>query len=187
MEPLVGLVRSYLALKKGDEAEKLLMARLEEAPEDGAVQNLLGEFYRAREQTDLSELAFRNALKICTDCRAPYLNLGRLLARKGQTADAIQVYREGLASAPHSADLNFALAETHLVQKEHNAAIQIYEDMLARNPDLDAAANNLAALIADFEYQDRARLTRALDLAKRLEESKNPLYLDTGGGGYYWR
>ncbi len=42
---------------------------------------------------------------------------------------------------------------------------------------LHVAANNLAALIADFEPEDKARLARALELAKPFDTSKNPFYL----------
>ena len=47
--------------------------------------------------------------------------------------------------------------------------------------------NNLAAVIADHQYDDPARLDRALKLAERFQTSENPYFLDTLGWVHYRR
>src|SRR6185312_4610956 len=64
-------------------------------------------------------------------------------------------------------------------------AIGIYDELLKRDSDIDLAANNMAALIAAYEYDDSALLEQARQLAERFAGSNNPLELDTLGWVYY--
>ncbi len=185
LDPLVGLVRSHLGRDEGKAAEDLLLARLANRPENAGLHNLLGELYRATGKNDPAAAAFRAAIDSRKDYAPAYANLAGLSLQAGNVAEAIKIYRDGLAAAPGNETLSFALATAYLVEKDYPAATEIYEAMLARNDDLPAVANNLAALIADFQYQDSDQLARALDLVKSFDASKNPFYLDTLGWVHY--
>ena len=64
-------------------------------------------------------------------------------------------------------------------------AADLYAKILARDPDLDAVANNLAELIADNDTANAAALEKAKDVAERFAVSSNPLLLDTLAWVYY--
>jgi predicted Zn-dependent protease len=68
---------------------------------------------------------------------------------------------------------------------QYQEAITLYDAILAHNPGIDAAANNLAQAITDYEYTDTAALAKARQTAERFVSSTNPLYLDTLGWVYY--
>lgn len=181
LQPLVGLLRSYIGRDEGKEAEGLLLARLATTPDNPVLHNLLGEFYLTSGKSSLAEAAFRAAIDTREDYAPGYVGLASLSMQAGNVAEAIEFYREGLAASPGDEKLSFALATAFMLEKDYPAATEIYEAMLTRNSDLPAAANNLAALIADFQYQDDAQLARALELAKIFETSTNPFLLDTLG------
>ena len=71
--------------------------------------------------------------------------------------------------------------------EDYEAAAEVFSNMLEENPRLDKAANNLAAVIADHQYDDPAKLDQALKLAERFQASENPYFLDTLGWVHYRR
>ncbi len=108
-----------------------------------------------------------------------------MLDKQGQTEEAIEVYRSGLASQPDNAVLLFPLALDYEKTGNHAEAIRTYETIVERNPDVDAAANNLAALLSDYRFDDPAMLKKALELTTRFQGSENGFFLDTLGWIYY--
>jgi len=76
-------------------------------------------------------------------------------------------------------------AETLSELGGYKESVSVYDELLARNPELDAAANNLAAIIADYEYTDPVALEKARQTAERFIGSSNPLFLDTLAWVYY--
>jgi tetratricopeptide (TPR) repeat protein len=185
IEPLSGLVQAHLGRNEEQQAEALVFKRVAEAPDNPAVHNLLGELYLATGKTDPAEAAFQAALKASKNYAPAYGNLAKIAVQAGHVDQAIARLRDGLAAAPDDEQLSLDLASAHLLQDDHRAAMDIYEAMLARNSNLPVVANNLAALIADFESEDKARLAHALELAKIFDTSKNPFYLDTLGWVHY--
>ncbi len=63
-------------------------------------------------------------------------------------------------------------------------AISIYEGILADDPGVDIAANNLASALTDHR-SDEESLRRALELAQRFRRSDMPYYQDTLGWVYH--
>jgi Flp pilus assembly protein TadD len=94
------------------------------------------------------------------------------------------VLREGLAAVPRGVPLELLYAELLRRAGRFDDAMARYEEVLARAPGNDIAANNLASLLSDHRA-DRASLERAVQLARRFERSRNPGYLDTLGWAHY--
>jgi tetratricopeptide (TPR) repeat protein len=185
IEPLAGLVRAHLGRNDDKAAEAIILKRLSEAPDNPAVHNLLGELYLATGKTGPAEAAFQAVLKSNKAYAPAYVNLARIAVQAGDFDQAIAFNRDGLAAVPGDETLSLGLASAYMLKKDFSAAMDIYEAMLARNSNLPVVANNLAALIADFESEDKARLAHALELAKIFDNSKNPFYLDTLGWVHY--
>ncbi len=74
-----------------------------------------------------------------------------------------------------------------MTAEDYEAAAEAFRNMLEANPRLDKAANNLAAVIADHQYDDPTMLDRALKLAERFQASENSYFLDTLGWVHYRR
>jgi tetratricopeptide (TPR) repeat protein len=183
--PLTGIVVSYLAQDKPEEAQAYLEGVIAKTPENPVAHNLLGEVLVREKNPDAAAGSFRRSIELRKDWPVPYANLGRVLTLDGKTQEAITVYRQALAEFPNNQGLMLALAEAQQRADDYQGAMATYEQVLEKYPDSEVAVNNLAALIADYRTDDEASLKRGLDLAKRFETSDNPFYLDTLGWLYY--
>jgi tetratricopeptide (TPR) repeat protein len=96
----------------------------------------------------------------------------------------IAVFRRGLAAIPGNPDLGMLLGTELELGGRYDQAIALYEELVAANPDYDAAINNLAALLLDHR-DDAASHERALQLARRFASSDNAAMVDTLGWAYY--
>jgi tetratricopeptide (TPR) repeat protein len=184
-EPLTGMVQSYVAGGKAEAAARFLEDRTADEPQDAIAHNLLGEVYLKQQDLVGAEKAFRLAATQRDDWPVPYINLGQLLMNTGDYARASAAYEEGLSQIPDHEELRFSLAVAYEKAGDLDAAIQAYATMLQANPGLDIVANNLAALIADHQFQERARLEFALQAAERFQTSSDPHFLDTLGWVHY--
>jgi len=182
---LTGIVQSQLALKQPDEAVILLQKVIAASPKNVYAHNMLGEVYAFKKVTEKAEAAFLEAAQLRQDWNLPYLNLSRLMVAESKPDKAIEILQRGLQKIPDDATLKLTLASTQQTAKDIDGAMDTYRSLLEINPKLDVAANNLAALIADYKYSDPKNLDDALDLAQRFQGSDNPFYLDTLGWLHY--
>lgn len=167
-------------------AREFLENRAHENPEDGATYYLLGQVYNAEDRSiEQIAAAFRRAAELNKNWSMPFLNLGRILTSRGMPEDALEVIMDGLARDPNSEALNIASAVLQQDLGNIARATQVYERLVNRGQGGELARNNLALLIADFEYADESRLELAYDIAKDFEGKKNPVRLDTLGWVYY--
>jgi len=91
------------------------------------------------------------------------------------------VILEGLAVVPDDTVLTMTLASILEKQLQFEKAIALYEKLLATEPDVLIAKNNLASLLTDHRT-DEASLGKARNLASKSKNSKIPYFRDT----YAW-
>ena len=178
---LTGIIRSHLLMKQVDEAVARLKAVIKKAPDNVYAHNLLGEVYATDKAVENAKKAFTRATELRDTWTLPYVNLSRLILAQDKPKEAIVVLQKGLKASPKDATLLFTLATAQQAAKDYDAAIATYSAMLAENPKMDVAANNMAALVADHRYEDAEALEKALAVAQRFQTSENPFYLDTLG------
>ncbi|TVR99153.1 MAG: hypothetical protein EA406_04455 [Rhodospirillales bacterium] len=181
VEPLTGITLVALAKDTPEEAVRYLETVIERNPSNAVAHNLLGEVHIRQQRWPEAEQAFRQAIDLRQDWPAPRMNLGRILMAHGDQPGALQVFEDGVVARPESAELLLAVAEVQERIGDIAAALTAYERLLVLQPNNDVAVNNLAALIADYRYDDPASLERALRLAQRFETSNNAYFLDTLG------
>lgn len=180
IEPLTNLVRSYVALGRLGEAQAYIENFLSSNDDNVHAQTLLAEILARQERWEEAIAANDRALEIDSRWVPAYRNLiGLHLLRSDLTA-AENAAQGALEVLPDNADLNMLLATVYERQERFNDAIAIYEKEITRNPDLEVAVNNYAALVADHT-EDPAQLGHALQLAQRFRNSDNPIFLDTLG------
>jgi Flp pilus assembly protein TadD len=108
--------------------------------------------------------------------------LGSLYELKGDSANAIAVYREAQTISPNDATATFLLAGALAKASRIGEAKTQYESLLKSHPDNSAAMNNLAYLLADTSGD----LDQALSLAQRAVQKApgQPEFSDTIGYVY---
>jgi tetratricopeptide (TPR) repeat protein len=178
---ITNIVRSHLADGRSDDAIRFLEQQSAKTPDNAVAPNLLGEVLVTRKRTAEAEAAFRKAITNLKGWPVPYLNLVNLYAGTGRAEEARAAAREGLGQVPDDVGLLLALAAAEEAANAFDAAIATYGSLLDKRPDLDVAANNFAALVADHQYQNRDQLARARKAADRFENSNNAFFVDTLG------
>ncbi len=114
-----------------------------------------------------------------------FIGRAKLYLAAGQITEAEGVLKQAQAMAPSDIRAPLLLADLAMRAARYPEATKIYADLLALNPELDIAANNYAALIADYEYKDSAALEKARLAVDRFQASDNPALLDTVAWVYY--
>lgn len=186
-EPVEAIVQAYFAANRNDDALAYLDEVGRTRPGDGFVLNLKGEALAESKRIDEAAAALRLAIAARPDWEVPYANLGNVLVTAGRAEEGLAAYKDGLLRLPDSPRLLYSLASAQERAGEPLAAIATYEKILAKDPASAVAANNYAALVADFAFEDEAALARAAELTQPFATSNDPFFLDTLGWLQYRR
>lgn len=179
---LTSLVASYRSLGRLEAATRYIETLKSDSP---FVITVLGETYQELNREEAAAKAFDSAIAANSRRPEPYVDRARQLLRTSKTAEAIDLLKRGIAAVPYDIQMPLMLAEVETATGRYQEADAVYEDLLSRTPSMDVAANNLAELIADFEYNDPVALERARIVADRFHAAQNPMLLDTLGWVYF--
>jgi tetratricopeptide (TPR) repeat protein len=180
--PLEGLVATLVDMGRRDEAMAVLRDYLAKYPDNLAAKFLQGGVLARGGEKDQAQKIFEEIAAARPDASLAWVAMAGL--NRDDPAKRIEAYQRGLAANPGDGQLGLLLG-TELEQAgRRDEAIAHYEQLLAANPTLDIAANNLAALLLDYR-SDAASYQKALSLAKRFDTVTNPALLDTLGWAYY--
>jgi tetratricopeptide (TPR) repeat protein len=177
-EPLKAMVAAYLELKEPAKAEARLKKVVAENPKHAGAYQLLGSLAIIQNHGEEGVKALNKAIEISPDWLPPYGNLASHYERAGQPERAIAVYQKALAVVPNDAALGLGLARVYEASKQYNKALAQYEAIVKAHPDNLLAVNNLASTLSTAPGH-AAELPRALELARRLETTDEPAFLDT--------
>ena len=177
-EPLNGLIASFVQLGKTDEAVAFLKNYQKEYPDNLFAQTLLGQVLAGTGDQGAATQVFESTLESDQGWLPAYTALAGL--QSGNLSAQIDTYKRGLQALPDSQELVLLLGTAYERSGDVESAIESYTEALAKNPEMQAVANNLAALLAD-NRTDQASLERALELAGDFADSDNPAFVDTLG------
>jgi len=149
------------------------------------VATLLGECYLANRQNDLAVAAFDAAIAAHARMPEPYLERALFYNAAHDEARALATLDQAMAAAPYDPRAGVMKAEIFANGHKTKEAIAMYDQVLTRHPDIDAVANNLAELIADYAYDDPRLLAKAGTVVERFAVSPDPYFLDTLAWVYY--
>ena len=178
IEPLTNLVRSYVVTEQLDVGRQYLEDFQAAQPQNVHSQTLIAEVHARLGDMDRAIMENDKALKINERWVPAYRNLIGLHLMQGDVAAAEQAADGALEVMPDDSDLRMLRATVYERQNRFDEAIDIYKKELERNPGLDVAVNNYAALVADHRQEQSGP---ALELARRFRNSENPIFLDTLG------
>lgn len=181
-EPLQGYVSSLVALERTPEAIAYLEKTSRDYPDNLYAKTLLGQVLAGSGETSAARELFESTLSENEEWLPAYTALAGL--NQADLGAQIDVYKRGLNAVPDSQELALLLGTAYERSGQYDEAIATYEDALEANPDMQAVANNLAALLVDFR-DDSASFRRALELVEDFADSDNPAFLDTLGWVHY--
>jgi len=114
-------------------------------PGHANAHNNLGVLLRARGEPEQAEAAYRTALRLDPAHIDAWTNLGILLNALRRTEEAAACYSRVITLRPKHRDARKLLAMAHCTLGDVGAAVRIFEEWLAEEPDDPVARHMLAA------------------------------------------
>lgn len=174
------LFRLHMRLKEPEKAAALITQALADEPGDVRSWLLLADARLAIDGPSGAAAALRDGIAAVPDNAGLHAALANALTAAGDDPGAAAAAAAGLALDPANAALRFDKARRFEASGDFDAALALYEALYADNPGNMIVANNLASLLADHR-DDAASLERAAAVARRLQGSGVPAFLDTYG------
>lgn len=132
-------------------------------------------------KNDREELAtLQQALSFNKQNSTIYGLLAEHYAAKNDFKNAFAQYQLGLENLPENAELQIEMAQMYEKINDFNKAIAIYEQVIAKNPELEVAINNLASILIDH-FEDAKSMEKAKALVANFKSTEQPYFLDTYG------
>jgi tetratricopeptide (TPR) repeat protein len=185
VEPLLAMTKAYAAQGQFDKAEESVRQLLADSPNNITASILLAEIMEADARADEASSIYEDTIRFHPEAAAGYLGLAGLQERRGDDAGAIATLRKGIDAAARNDFMLFNLAILLQKASRDQEAVALYDEILARNPNADIVANNLAVLLIEDPNASQEQLNRALELTKRFEGSNQAALLDTLGWTQY--
>jgi tetratricopeptide (TPR) repeat protein len=178
-EPLNRLVVIDVAQNRPEAALSRVEAQIAKAPDSGGLYLVLGRLRKLRGETELAEQAYLKALELDPRLMNGYAELVTLYTAAGDTAQAKAKIASGLEVDPDNAALLMISGMMYQQEGDVATAQAVYEKLLAKNPNLALAANNLAYIYSE----QGGDAEKALELAQTAREAApdNPQIADTLG------
>jgi len=178
---LVNMVRCYESIDKKDDMIAFLNDLLAKDSQNISAAIILSDLLVENKQFEKSVLLLTNLIKENNKLSALYIELAKVKLAQGDNKAAIAIYQDGLKQNPEDMKLLLALATLYETQGDYDSAISTYEVLLTHDPSLDIAINNLAAILSE-RFTSEEKLQKAIQLAEKFKDSKQPYYKDT----YAW-
>ena len=167
---LMGIVETYFAQHRPDDAINMLQAEAAKAPKRVDFRLAVASSAVLAGKFDMAVAEYQTALGMLgTDAAARadiYLRLGETYRRKGDLASAVPVLEQARKVMPDNPVVLSTLALALDGSGHKTEARKIYESTLKADPNNGVALNNLAFLIAD----GGGDLDQALTLAQRAKQ-----------------
>ncbi|NWG91207.1 MAG: tetratricopeptide repeat protein [Parvularculaceae bacterium] len=181
--PLSTLVGAYVDAGRTEDAEKFLADTVAKNPSHYEARVLLAQIKRALKKSKEATEILAAAIELDPLRPEAYEATYGVYVLDGRRDDAGKLIEQATAAIPDNDGLQILKADHLIAIGEPDAAIAIYETILARRPDDRIVANNLASLL--LEKQDQASVARAAAAAEALKGLENPYFLDTYGWALY--
>jgi tetratricopeptide (TPR) repeat protein len=179
-DALTGLVNSYEALKQRGKIYAAVDKYISAHPDSWYPVVLKGQVLAMEKRWDEATNLLASAIRKWPKTPDVYEALANVYADKKDINKIIEVYNLGLQASPDDARLRFMLASAYEQEKQYDKALASYDMLIAKQPDMDFAVNNLVSLLLDH-FETKENIDRALKLSSKFEKSEQPYFLDTYG------
>lgn len=177
----LGLVRAQLATGQTDAALTTAQGMVAAEPDSRPARMALGLAQAAGGDLPAARATFEALVAQKPDDEAPQLALIRLAVQQGDLPGAMALNDQALAAMPDNPNLIWSKAGLAERMGDIDGAIALYEKLYARDSSSVVVANNLASLLATWKSDDPAAVKRATAVARRLNDTTVPAFMDTFG------
>jgi len=160
-------------------AMRRVQARLDQSPKEPLLWLMKSEVHRAQGDTAQCEAALRQVLAVDPDNADAFMSLARLALAAGKKPEGIAELEKLLQRRPNDVQALQLVGMARAEMGDYTAAREMYEKVLAVQPNHPLAMNNLAELLAERLN----RLEEAIPIAQKARQLQpdNPAIADTLG------
>lgn len=159
---------------KGKEAEKVLKRLIDANPNDKDYLIALGDFFERNGQTADRDKLFNNEIKTASKAGYTTVELYNSFLKKGKTDWCIKTLEAGKKEQKRNYDFSEQFAEIYAITGKINEMIDIYFEMLDKNPNYAGTIQANLSRIIDFQTdQNGTYLTLKERLLERIQKKPN--------------
>ncbi|MFC1884480.1 tetratricopeptide repeat protein [Thermodesulfobacteriota bacterium] len=182
IKPVIGIAKTYVAMKQHDKAVAVCDEYLADRPNDFRLSMIKAEILIREGKSKEGEAILEKMISENPDSTTPLMVMAHVNRRKRDYSRALEYNLKAIEVSPKNLEARMGIAGIHLEMGDFDAAVKAYEDLLKINDSYGPAANNLAYLYAE----QGKNLDRAVELANKAKElmPENPDIADTLGYVY---
>lgn len=159
---------------KGKEAEKVLKRLIDANPNDKDYLIALGDYFERNGQTADRDKLFNNEIKAASKAGYTTVELYNSFLKKGKTDWCIKTLEAGKKEQKRNYDFSEQFAEIYAITGKTNEMIDIYFEMLDKNPNYAGTIQANLSRIIDFQSdQNGTYLTLKERLLERIQKKPN--------------
>ena len=178
---LQGLGFSYLKLDQRSQLLDYLNTFIENNPEQIASYGVLANMYSQDKEWDKAIVTLNKGLTAEPKWQGGYSALAAVYFSQDDYENAMATYQRGIDNTTNNVLFRLQMASASEQHGDYDKAKSIYEDILAKDANIEPAINNLASLLTD-QFQSEDNLQKAKELSEQFSSATQPFYLDT----YAW-
>ncbi|MFC1863645.1 tetratricopeptide repeat protein, partial [Thermodesulfobacteriota bacterium] len=119
---------------------------------------IMGDVYLWKKQHEMAISSYRKAITLNPNDADGYYGLGSVLNWAGQSEEAGRLIKKAMRLNPkYPVWYLWALAHSHYLNRKHNEAIEVFTEILHRNPNFLPAHPYLAAIYHELGREEEAR------------------------------
>lgn len=176
----VALIRAKMQTGATEEALELVDELIAQYPDDPAFPYVRSVILLVTDDREGAKAVLEKITQDHPNGTRAWIQLARIATLEGDTDRIGEILDRGLAVNPQDIPLLWAKASYLQTQNDIDGAIEIYEEVYARDTQSVIIANNLASMLATFR-DDEESLRRAGVIARRLKDTDVPAFQDTYG------
>jgi len=183
-DALVGLANINVLQKDPERAIARIREQIAKYPNNAAFHVMLGDQLQSQKK-DLrgAEAEYKRGSELDKNNIAAFLKMGLVQKERGETDTALQTYLDAAQKNPKETMFYVLAGDVYENKQDWDHARQMYQKVLAQQPDDPVASNNLAYVI----LQQGGNVDVALAMAQtaRRQLPDNPSSADTLGWALY--
>ena len=149
IQPLAGLVNTYVAEHLTDRALELVQTEVQRAPDSAGKAALLVATAEAAGKTDVALAELQKMAAKDPSSAQVQVRIAQLQQKRGNLPEALKAFEKARQLAPQMSGLNEAIGSLQDQQGQYTEAMANYRKALTSKPDDPVILNNLAFLLAD--------------------------------------
>lgn len=183
-DALGGLANVYLTEKQPDKALAAINAQIAKYPNNSNFHTMLGMLLNdEKKDPSGAEAEFRKAIGLNRNNVTAYVQLAVLEGERGDFDAALSTYLEGAKNNPAAIDFYYRAGNIYESKKDWDKAKEMYQKVLAVEPDNGYASNSLAYVM--LEQGGNIDVAFAMAQTARRKLPDNPHTADTLGWAFY--